>query len=34
VIVEIIERCMRKDPEERYQSARDILADLRAAPAA
>jgi len=32
VIVEIIERCMRKDPEERYQSARDILAELRAAP--
>jgi tetratricopeptide (TPR) repeat protein len=34
VLVEIIERCMRKDPEERYQSAREILAELRAAPAA
>jgi tetratricopeptide (TPR) repeat protein len=32
VLVQIIERCMRKDPEERYQNAREILADLRAAP--
>jgi eukaryotic-like serine/threonine-protein kinase len=27
----IIERCLRKDPEERYQSAREILAELRSA---
>ena len=25
----MIERCLRKDPEERYQSAREILAELR-----
>jgi hypothetical protein len=25
----VIERCLRKDPEERYQSAREILAELR-----
>jgi tetratricopeptide (TPR) repeat protein len=34
VIVQIIERCMRKDPEERYQSTREILAELRATPVA
>jgi predicted Ser/Thr protein kinase len=34
VIVQIIERCMRKDPEERYQSTRDMLAELRASPIA
>jgi len=33
-IATIIERCLRKDPAERYQSAREILAELRAAPAA
>jgi tetratricopeptide (TPR) repeat protein len=27
----VIERCMRKDPAERYQSAREILAELRSA---
>jgi len=27
----IIERCLRKDPEERYQSAREILAELKSA---
>jgi eukaryotic-like serine/threonine-protein kinase len=27
----LIERCLRKDPEERYQSAREILAELRSA---
>ena len=32
VIVQIIDRCMRKDPEERYPSTRDILAELRADP--
>jgi tetratricopeptide (TPR) repeat protein len=32
VIVKIIAKCMRKDPEERYQSARDLLAELRANP--
>src|SRR4029453_14458096 len=25
----VIERCLRKDPEERYQSAREILTELR-----
>jgi len=34
LIVQIIERCMRKDPEERYQSTREILAELRASPIA
>ena len=34
VLAQIIERCMRKDPEERYQNAREILAELRAAPIA
>ena len=28
----MIDRCLRKDPAERYQSAREILAELRAAP--
>jgi tetratricopeptide (TPR) repeat protein len=28
---QIIARCMRKDPSERYQSAREILAELRSA---
>jgi tetratricopeptide (TPR) repeat protein len=28
----LIERCLRKDPAERYQSAREILAELRSAP--
>ena len=27
----IIERCLRKDPEQRYQSAREILTELRSA---
>jgi eukaryotic-like serine/threonine-protein kinase len=31
VLAGVIERCLRKDPEERYQSAREILAELRAA---
>jgi eukaryotic-like serine/threonine-protein kinase len=30
LLVRIIERCLRKDPSERYQSAREILAELRA----
>ena len=30
VIVQLIERCLRKKPEERYQSARDLLAELKA----
>jgi tetratricopeptide (TPR) repeat protein len=34
VLVKIIERCMRKDPDERYQNAREILAELRADPVA
>jgi tetratricopeptide (TPR) repeat protein len=34
VIVKIIATCMRKDPDERYQSARDLLAELRANPVA
>jgi eukaryotic-like serine/threonine-protein kinase len=34
VIVKIIATCMRKDPDERYQSARDLLAELRANPIA
>ena len=29
LLVGVIERCMRKDPAERYQSAREILAELR-----
>jgi tetratricopeptide (TPR) repeat protein len=32
VLVQIIARCMRKDPDERYQNAREILAELRADP--
>ena len=28
-LVKVILRCLRKDPEERYPSAREILADLR-----
>ena len=32
VIVKIIAKCMKKDPEQRYQSARDLLAELRANP--
>ncbi|HVH19467.1 MAG TPA: protein kinase [Myxococcota bacterium] len=32
VLAQIIDRCMRKDPDERYQNAREILAELRAAP--
>jgi len=28
-IARVIERCLRKDPAERYQSARDIIAELR-----
>ncbi|MEB2346664.1 MAG: protein kinase [Deltaproteobacteria bacterium] len=31
LLAEIIARCLRKDPAERYQSARDILAEVRAA---
>lgn len=31
LLAEIIARCLRKDPGERYQSARDILAEVRAA---
>jgi tetratricopeptide (TPR) repeat protein len=27
----VIERCLRKDPDERYQTAREILAELRSA---
>ena len=30
-IARLIERCLRKDPAERYQSAREILAELRSA---
>jgi predicted Ser/Thr protein kinase len=29
LLVGVIERCMRKDPAERYQSAREILTELR-----
>jgi serine/threonine protein kinase len=29
VLAAIIERCLRKDPAERYQSAREILGELR-----
>jgi eukaryotic-like serine/threonine-protein kinase len=32
VLAGVIERCLRKDPDERYQSAREILAELRSAP--
>ena len=28
-LVRIIDRCLRKDPSERYQSAREILAELK-----
>ncbi len=31
LLAAIIERCLRKDPDERYQSAREILAELRSA---
>lgn len=31
LLAEIIGRCLRKDPAERYQSAREILAEVRAA---
>jgi tetratricopeptide (TPR) repeat protein len=34
VLVKIIARCMRKDPDERFQSARELLAELRANPVA
>jgi tetratricopeptide (TPR) repeat protein len=30
----VIERCLRKDPDERYQSARDILTELRSGTSA
>jgi len=31
LLAEIVARCLRKDPAERYQSAREILAEVRAA---
>ncbi len=31
VLAGVIERCLRKDPDERYQSAREILVELRSA---
>ena len=31
LLAEIVARCLRKDPEERYQSVREILAEVRAA---
>jgi serine/threonine-protein kinase len=29
-LAEVVNRCLMKDPAQRYQSARDILADVRA----
>jgi serine/threonine-protein kinase len=31
LLAQIIERCLRKDPDERYQEAREILSEVRAA---
>ena len=33
VLATIIDRCLKKDPAERYQSAREILAEQRSAAA-